>query len=94
LLWGMAASKHISLMAPDEQGNNPFHNATVADSTEVLSFITQQTKGLFPGTDVRLVDTKNSAGETPLLKAVATGKISIVKVSFTASLLAKSVAYR
>jgi hypothetical protein len=37
LLWGMASSKRISLMAPDFQGNNPMHFAALAESPEVSS---------------------------------------------------------
>jgi ankyrin repeat protein len=35
LIWGMAKAKRINLMVPDQTGNNPFHYAALAESTEV-----------------------------------------------------------
>lgn len=35
LLWGIASTKRVSLMVADEQGNNPFHHAALADTAEV-----------------------------------------------------------
>ena len=37
LLWGMASSKRLSLMVPDQNGNNPMHHAALAESAEVSS---------------------------------------------------------
>jgi len=77
LLWGMASSKRVSLMVPDAEGNNPMHFAAQAEHPEVLGFFLQQTRGV---TDqLRLVDTRNHKGETPLLRAMSTGSIPVVK---------------
>ena len=35
LLWSLAAARRVSLMAPDERGNNPMHFAALADNAEV-----------------------------------------------------------
>ncbi len=35
LLWGMASAKRISLMLPDEDGCNPVHYASMAETSEV-----------------------------------------------------------
>lgn len=35
LLWGMAAAKRVTLMVPDDSGNNPMHYAALADTAEV-----------------------------------------------------------
>lgn len=80
LIWGLGVAKRVNLMAADDQGSNPMHYAAMADNTEVLGFLNQQTKGVMPFTDIRLVDTKNLAGETPLLKSVMHGKIAVAKV--------------
>lgn len=79
LLWGIAASKRISLMVADAHGNNPMHYAAMADTPEVMGFFHQQTRGYFDS-ETRLVDSRNDAGETPLLRAMMIGHIPVVKV--------------
>jgi ankyrin repeat protein len=44
----------------------------------VLGFLFQQTRG-FLNPDTRLVESRNSSGETPLLRAAGVGKIPVVK---------------
>jgi len=78
LLWSMAANKKINLMSPDFQGNNPMHYACLADSSEVIGFLMQQTKGFFTE-QVRLVESRNRLGETPLLRAMVTGVNAVIK---------------
>lgn len=78
MLWGMSKAKKVNLLAPDAEGNNPLHYAALAETTEVMTFIFGQTKGFYTP-EVRLVDTRNNQGETPLLKATTIGKISVVK---------------
>ena len=79
LLWGMGSAKQINLMvAVDEQGNNPFHHAVRAQSTDVMAFFNQQTGGMLTP-DKRLVDTTNKAGDTPLLRALPTGCMTVIK---------------
>lgn len=88
LLWGMASAKRISLIAPDSLGNNPLHFAALADSPEVVTFLLQQTKG----EDLRLVESRNALGETPLMKCMSTGVIAIAKVTtFLPPSLARSL---
>eukprot|EP01041_Mallomonas_annulata_P012445 gene12445-26184_t len=78
LLWGMATSKHVHIMVPDKDGNNPFHLACNSNSTEVLSFLYQQTKGnLHSG--VRLIASLNNQSETPLMYAATKGHLPIIK---------------
>lgn len=36
LLWGMASSKRINLISPDQFGNNPMHYAALSSSSEVI----------------------------------------------------------
>ena len=78
MLWGMSKAKKVNLLGPDAEGNNPLHYAARAETTEVITFIFGQTKGFYTP-EVRLVDTRNNLGETPLLKAATVGKISVVK---------------
>ena len=44
-----------------------------------MSFLNQQTKGML-NPEVKLVDSTNISGETPLLRAATIGKISVVKM--------------
>ena len=37
LLWSMASSKRVNLIASDTHGNNPMHYAAIADTPEVRS---------------------------------------------------------
>jgi ankyrin repeat protein len=67
-------------MVPDEKGNNPMHFAALADNPEVVSFFVQQTRGFFAD-NVRLLECRNSAGETPLLRAMTVGVIPVIRVS-------------
>ena len=78
LLWGIAAAKQISLMAPDAEGNNPIHYACMAETNETLGFLLQQTRGMLDA-NTRLVDSVNTAGETALLRAMVTATPSIIK---------------
>lgn len=78
MLWGMSKAKKVNLLASDVEGNNPLHHAARAETTEVITFMFGQTKGFYTP-EVRLVDTRNNLGETPLLKAATIGKISVVK---------------
>ena len=77
LIWGMAAAEKVNLIVPDEFGNNPLHYAVRAETPEVMGFIYQQAKGKIG--DMRLVDSTNLEGETPVLRACYTGKIPIIK---------------
>ena len=80
LLWGMATAKKVNLLVPDAQGNTPFHFAALADVPEVLGFLQQQGRSrTFSSSSSRLVDARNQAGETPLLRAASTGKIPTLK---------------
>jgi hypothetical protein len=78
LLWGMASAKKINIMAPDIHGNNPMHYACLAQTSEVMGFFHQQLRGMLTP-EVRLVDSVNHAGETPLLRAMATGQMAVIK---------------
>lgn len=79
LLWGMGSAKQINLMlAVDEHGNNPFHFAVRAQTTDVMAFFNQQTRGMLTP-EVRLVDSTNNAGETGLLRAVSAGCVPVIK---------------
>jgi hypothetical protein len=78
LLWGIAAAKQVSLMEPDGEGNNPLHYACMAENSEAVGFILQQTRGMLNET-TRLVDSVNSAGETALLRAMAMASPTIIK---------------
>jgi len=84
LLWGMASARRLSLMAPDGQGNNPMHFAALADNPEVVGFFVQQTKGLFAD-NVPLVECRNGSGETPLLRSMTVGTISVIKTLLEAA---------
>jgi ankyrin repeat protein len=78
LLWGFAAARRVNLMVSDASGNNPVHYAALAETPEVLGFLLQQSRGhLTP--EIRLVDSRNAMGETPLLRAAGMGKIPVVK---------------
>ena len=80
LLWGMATAKKVNLLVPDAQGNTPFHFAALADVPEVLGFLQQQGRSKTASSSTsRLVDARNHAGETPLLRAASTGKIPTLK---------------
>eukprot|EP01035_Chromulina_nebulosa_P019949 gene19949-25915_t len=79
LLWGMAAAKRVNLMQSDDIGCNPMHYAAMADNPEVLGFINQQTRGLLTPSDLKLIDSRNLSGETPLLRSMYTGRMSVVK---------------
>lgn len=64
----MGSAKQINLMtAVDESGNNPFHHAVRSQTTDVMAFFNQQTKGMLTP-EKRLVDATNNAGETALLR--------------------------
>jgi ankyrin repeat protein len=79
LLWGMGAAKQLNLLrAVDEQGNTPFHHAVRAQSTDVMAFFNQQSKGMLTP-ELRLVDAVNTAGETGLQRAAATGCMPVIK---------------
>ena len=78
LLWGMASAQGRNIMQPDEEGNNPMHYAALADQPEVASFLMQQTQGML-GPGLPLMRLKNADGETPLLRAAATGHIPTIK---------------
>jgi hypothetical protein len=70
LLWGMGSAKQINLMvAVDEQGNTPFHHAVRSQTTDVMAFFNQQTKGMLTP-EKRLVEAQNNAGETALLRGM------------------------
>jgi ankyrin repeat protein len=79
LLWGMASAKKINIMSPDIHGNNPMHYACLAQTSEVMGFFHQQLRGMLTP-ELRLVDSINNAGETPLLRAMATGQMTVIKV--------------
>ena len=80
LLWGMATAKKVNLLVPDAQGNTPFHFAALADVPEVLGFLQQQGRSrTYASSASQLVDARNQAGETPLLRAASTGKIPTLK---------------
>ena len=68
-------------MTPDAQGNNLVHYAALADSPEILGFLfSQQTSSvIWFAPNVKLVDIVNDRGETALLRAMTTGKISVIK---------------
>ena len=78
LIWGMYSANNLSPITPDSEQNNPLHFAALSDKVEVVDFIMQQTQGNF-FTNQRLVDTTNSDGETPLLRAAALGKVEVIK---------------
>jgi hypothetical protein len=78
LLWGMASAKKINIMTPDIHGNNPMHYACLAQTSEVMGFFHQQLRGMLTP-EIRLVDSINHAGETPLLRAMATGQMAVIK---------------
>ena len=79
LLWGMASAKRQSLMTPDAQGNNPMHYACLAPTAEVIGFFQQQLRGMLTP-DTKLIDSRNHNGETPLLRAMSTGHMIVIKV--------------
>lgn len=81
LLWGMASAKRINIMLNDIHGNNPMHYACLAPTAEVMSFFHQQLKGMLTP-EIRLVDSINNLGETPLLRAMSTGQMLVIKVLF------------
>jgi hypothetical protein len=81
LLWGMASAKRINLMLPDAHGNNPMHYACLASTAEVMGFFHQQLRGMLTP-EVRLVDSTNHSGETPLLRAMSTGQMLVIKVLY------------
>eukprot|EP01031_Cornospumella_fuschlensis_P026343 gene26343-31822_t len=78
LLWGMASAKRVNLMTPDQEGNNALHFAAMADTPEVVNFLLQQTRGLLTD-EIKLVDSRNHMGETPLMKCIYSGNIPICK---------------
>ena len=47
---------------------------------QVIGFLVQQTRGFFAD-NVRLVECRNGAGETPLLRAMNVGVIPVIRVS-------------
>jgi ankyrin repeat protein len=65
-------------MEPDSDGNNPIHHAATADTPEVVAFLVEQVRVLFPPLS-RLLNKKNNAGETPLLRAAAAGKFACIR---------------
>lgn len=78
LLWGIAKNNCVNLMIPDGEGNNPVHYAALADTAEVVRFLNQQTKGMLTP-DCRLLESRNNNGETPILRSLSSGKISVLK---------------
>lgn len=80
LLWGMASAKKQSLMIPDKHGNNPMHYACLAPTAEVMGFFLQQTRGMLTP-EIKLIDSRNNNGETPLLRSVGAGHMIVIKVS-------------
>lgn len=54
------------------------HYAALADTSEVASFLVQQTGG-FLGPGLPLMKLRNADGETPLLRAAATGHLQTIK---------------
>lgn len=81
LLWGMASAKKINIMSNDIHGNNPMHYACLANNSEVMAFFHQQLRGMLTP-EIRLVDSVNNAGETPLLRAMSTGQMTVIKVNY------------
>jgi len=47
-------------------------------------FLLQQTRGML-AEDIRLVDSRNELGETPLLRVMGTGNFLVAKVRITPS---------
>ena len=67
-------------MVPDDNGNNPVHHATQAETPEVLTFLMQQSRGVLDEvSNIKLVDSRNLKGETPLLRAMSAGNIPVVR---------------
>lgn len=91
LLWGMASAKKINIMASDIHGNNPMHYACLAPNAEVMGFFHQQLRGMLTP-EIRLVESVNNQGETPLLRAMSTGQMIVIKV-FVFSCLISSLLY-
>jgi hypothetical protein len=48
-----------------------------------MAFFLQQTRGQL-NDEIRLVDSRNRIGETPLMKAMVTGSTSVIRVSLGA----------
>jgi hypothetical protein len=83
LLWGMHGAKGLNPMAVDEEGNNPLHYAVLCTKeegnvAEVVDFIFQQTGGK-DATGAKLIDSRNSDMETPLLRAATIGNMNMLK---------------
>lgn len=74
----MASAKKINIMSNDIHGNNPMHYACLANNSEVMAFFHQQLRGMLTP-EIRLVDSVNNAGETPLLRAMSTGQMTVIK---------------
>ena len=87
LLWSIAATKKppVSLITPDAQGNNLAHFAALADTPEILGFLFSQQTASWFASEVQLVNAANDRGETPLLRAMTTGKIPVIKALLDAN---------
>jgi hypothetical protein len=55
----------------------------------VIGFLVQQTRGFFAD-NVRLVECRNGAGETPLLRAMNVGVIPVIRVRLCESPLMRA----
>ena len=85
LLWGMARSSpnnNIDLWNPDEYGNSLFHFAAIStNGLQVLHFLLQQSNNTSNNNVMNIyINARNSAGETPFMRAAAVG--SIVNCAF------------
>lgn len=92
LLWGMAMAAQPQpadlLALTDAHGNGILHYAAagVVDSTDTLHFLLQQAHASVRGHDMQaFVDARNSAGETPLIRAAHAGNLRIVDALLSAA---------
>ncbi|GMH53588.1 hypothetical protein TL16_g01484 [Triparma laevis f. inornata] len=78
LLWGMYQAAGVDPLTKDSEGNSAVHYAVLADTFEVLDFIMQQTGG-YDSKKNKLIDTRNSDEETPLIRASTKGNMNMIK---------------
>jgi ankyrin repeat protein len=82
LLFGINKSKRKVLI--DENNNTLLHSAACCNNIEIIQFINEQTNGNLyhqnkDSESIKLINTKNNKGETPLLLSCLKGNLDIVK---------------
>eukprot|EP00752_Nemacystus_decipiens_P014307 g12727.t1 len=93
LLLSEGAESGIDMLAPDSEGNTPLHYACLSDNPELILFLLRKAaatasylsdSGGYENprqkiAKARLLEGRNAASETPLLRAAVGGDVAVAK---------------